>query len=80
MHASLIKVDNTQATSTSGQLIFSVGKSGTLVDRVSLQHDAFNVNLDNTSLMLSNTGVLINSPLVNITGSVTMPKLVMDAG
>jgi len=30
--------------------------------------------------MLSNTGVLINSPLVNITGSVTMPKLVMDAG
>ena len=75
-----VVLDNTQATSTSGQLIFSVGKSGTLVDRVSLQHDAFNVNLDNTSLMLSNTGVLINSPLVNITGSVTMPKLVMDAG
>ena len=75
-----IVLDNTQPTTTSGQLVFSVGKSGNLVDRVFVEHDSFDVSLDNTSLMMSNTGVLINAPLVNITGSVTMPKLVMDAG
>ena len=74
-----VVLDNTQFT-TSGQLVFSVGKSGNLVDRVFLEHDSFDVALDNTSLMMSNTGVLINAPLVSITGSVTMPKLVMDAG
>jgi len=74
-----VVLDNTQFT-TSGQLVFSVGKSGNLVDRVFLEHDSFDVTLDNTSLMMSNTGVLINAPLVSITGSVTMPKLVMDAG
>lgn len=75
-----IVLDNTQPTTTSGQLVFSVGKSGNLVDRVFVEHDSFDVSLDNTSLMMSNTGVLINAPLVSITGSVTMPKLVMDAG
>tara|TARA_B100001094_G_scaffold332912_1_gene407265 strand:+ start:230 stop:2296 length:2067 start_codon:yes stop_codon:yes gene_type:complete len=74
-----VVLDNIQP-STSGQLVFSVGKSGTLIDRVSLQHDAFDVSLDDTSFIMSNTGVFINSPMVNITGSVTMPNLIMDAG
>lgn len=74
-----VVLDNT-AYSTSGQLVFSVGKSGVLTDKLLLNHNSFNVYLDNTTMMMSSSGITINSPVVDIPGVVNMPQLVMDAG
>jgi len=68
------------AYSTSGQLSISVDKSGMLTDKLVIDHSNFNIHLDDTMVLMSNTGIHIHSDLVSIPGLVHMPQLVMDAG